>query len=125
MVLQMAKKVVLIEDDLDIQRIYGSKLETAGYEVLLAIDASQGFTLIKDVSPNIVLLDIMLPGKMNGMDLLKTLKESPDYKNIPVVVLTNLDTQKHEALKMGAYDYIIKANTNLNEIVAKVAKFAR
>ncbi|OGM21537.1 hypothetical protein A2714_00260 [Candidatus Woesebacteria bacterium RIFCSPHIGHO2_01_FULL_38_9] len=121
----MAKKVVLIEDDLDIQRIYGSKLETAGYEVLLAIDASQGFTLIKDVSPNIVLLDIMLPGKMNGMDLLKTLKESPDYKNIPVVVLTNLDTQKHEALKMGAYDYIIKANTNLNEIVAKVAKFAR
>ena len=125
MVLQMAKKVVLIEDDLDIQRIYGSKLESAGYEVLLAIDASQGFTLIKDVSPNIVLLDIMLPGKMNGMDLLKTLKESPDYKNIPVVVLTNLDTQKHEALKMGAYDYIIKANTNLNEIVAKVAKFAR
>ncbi len=121
----MAKKVVLIEDDLDIQRIYGSKLDSAGYEVFLAVDASQGYTHIKDSNPNIVLLDIMLPGKMNGMDLLKTLKETPEYKNIPVVVLTNLDTQKEEALKMGAVDYIIKANTNLNEIVEKVSKYAR
>ncbi len=120
----MAKSIILIEDDLDLQRIYSIKIESAGFKVLLAIDALQGLNLIKNENPRLILLDIMLPGKMNGFELLKRLKEDNKLKNIPVVILTNLDTEKEEALKMGANDYIIKANTNLNEIVEKVSKYA-
>ena len=121
----MAKKVILIEDDLDLQRIYSSKIESAGYQVLLALEAAQGWNLVSSSKPNLILLDIMLPGEMNGFDFLKKLKEDQSLKNIPVVVLTNLETEKDEALKVGAIDYIIKANTDLNEIVAKVKKYAR
>ena len=116
----MAKTILLIEDDLDIQRIYSMKLDAAGFKVLLSVDATQGLTELKKEKPDLILLDIMLPGKMNGFELLKNLKEDEALKNIPVVVLTNLDTENDEALNLGAVDYIIKANTNLDQIVEKV-----
>ena len=117
------KTIILIEDDLDIQRIYSQKLELSGYKVILASDASQGYFLIKDLSPQLVMLDIMLPGKMNGFELLGKIKTDEKLKSIPVLVFTNLDTEKANALKAGASDYIIKSNTNLNEIVEKVKKY--
>jgi DNA-binding response OmpR family regulator len=120
----MAKKVILIEDDLDLQRIYSQKLGGSGFEVSLAVDASQGHTLTLTIKPSLILLDIMLPGKMNGFDLLKKLKTDNDTKNIPVIVLTNLDTEKDEAIKLGAVDCLIKANTELTELVDKVKKHA-
>ena len=82
----MAKRVILIEDDLDLQRIYSSKIESAGFEVLLALEATQGWNLVKGEKPNIILLDIMLPGKMNGFDFLKKLKEG---------ILTRHESAKH------------------------------
>lgn len=120
----MAKKILLIEDDLDLQRIYSTKLEGAGFEVVLAVDALQGLNLIEKETPSLVLLDIMLPGKMNGFELLKYIKTSDPLKNIPVIIITNLDTEKEEALKLGASDYIIKANTELSTIIDKVRKYA-
>lgn len=121
----MTKRILLIEDDLDIQRIYSSKLTQHGYEVPLAVDATQGLLLTKDLKPNLILLDIMLPGKMNGLEFLERIKQDPDLKDIPVVVLTNLDTEKEGALKIGVVDYLLKASTNLNELVEKVEKYAR
>ena len=121
----MAKKVLLIEDDLDIQRIYSSKLSSLGYEVVLSVDAQQGLHLAKTSNPSIILLDIMLPGKMNGFELLEQLKKSEELKIIPVIVLTNLDTEKQQALQVGAEDYLIKANTDLNQIVEKVKKLSK
>ena len=116
------KTIVLIEDDLDVQRIYSQKLELSGFKVILASDASQGYFLVKDLAPELVMLDIMLPGKMNGFELLEKIKSDEKLKNIPILVFTNLDTEKANALKAGASDYIIKSNTNLNEIVEKVEK---
>lgn len=117
------KNILLIEDDLDIQTIYSQKLELAGYKVFLAGDAHQALSLLKADHQNIILLDIMLPGKINGFEFLETIKKDDKLKNIPVIVLTNLDTEKESALKLGAQDYLIKANTNLNEIVEKVKKY--
>ena len=117
------KTIVLVEDDLDIQRIYSQKLELSGFKVILASDASQGYFLVKDLAPQLVMLDIMLPGKMNGFELLEKIKSDEKLKNIPILVFTNLDTEKANALKAGASDYIIKSNTNLNEIVEKVKKY--
>ncbi|OGM21786.1 hypothetical protein A2863_00680 [Candidatus Woesebacteria bacterium RIFCSPHIGHO2_01_FULL_38_9b] len=121
----MSNKILLVEDDLDIQRIYSSKLSMEGYEVILTIDALQGLHLAKSEKPSIILLDIMLPGKMNGFELLEQLKKSDELKNIPVIVLTNLDTEKEQALQVGADDYLIKANTDLNQIVEKVKKLSK
>jgi DNA-binding response OmpR family regulator len=121
----MAKNILLIEDDLDLQRIYSEKLGNKGFEVRLALNADQGLASIRENKPSLVLLDIMLPGTMNGFELLKKLKSEDDTKNIPVIVITNLDTETDEAVKLGAVDCFIKANTELNEIVEKVKKFAR
>ncbi len=122
---RMAKKILLIEDDLDIQRIYSTKLSANGFEVALAVDADQGFDSAKADTPSLILLDIMLPGKMNGFELLKKLKSDDELKKVPVVVLTNLDTEKEEALKLGAVDYFIKANTELSQVIEKASKFAK
>lgn len=121
----MAKNILLVEDDLDLQRIYSTKLTGSGFNVSLAVDALQGLELIKNQKPSLVLLDIMLPGKMNGFDLLTAIKKDSELKNIPVIVLTNLDTEKEEAMKLGAVDYFIKANTELSQVVEKVTKFAK
>lgn len=118
----MSKNILLIEDDLDLQRIYSEKLGNKGFKVNLAIDATQGITSIENERPALILLDIMLPGKMNGFELLKELKSSDKTKGIPVIVITNLDTETDEAIKLGAIDCFIKANTELNEIVEKVKK---
>ncbi len=120
----MAKKVLLIEDDLDIQRIYSEKLTNKGYNVILALDAANGLTYAKNENPNIILLDIMLPGTMNGFELLEILKKDDTLKRIPVICLTNLDTEKEQALKVGANDYLIKANISLDDVVNKVKEFA-
>jgi len=116
----MAKIILLIEDDLDIQRVYSEKLKLEGYEVYLAIDPQHGLQLLTEINPDIILLDIMLPGKMNGFDMLEHLKTDSRYKDIPVIVLTNLDTEKEQAIKVGAADYLVKANTDLNTLVQKV-----
>lgn len=108
---------------MDIQTIYSQKLELAGYKVYLANDAQQGLHFLKSDPPELILLDIMLPGKINGFELLEIIKKDDNLKNIPIIILTNLDTEKTTALKLGAQDYLIKANTNLNEIVEKVKKY--
>ncbi|OGM26323.1 hypothetical protein A2962_05210 [Candidatus Woesebacteria bacterium RIFCSPLOWO2_01_FULL_39_61] len=117
------KSILLVEDDLDIQTIYSQKLELEGYKVLLASDAHQGLSILKSDHQDLILLDIMLPGKINGFEFLEYIKKDEKLKNIPIIVLTNLDTEKESALRLGARDYLIKANTNLNEIVAKVKKY--
>lgn len=119
----MAKTILLLEDDLDLQRIYSTTLSHHGFEVLLAADTSQALNLLNEKKPNLILLDIMLPGKMNGLEFLERIKVYEDLKNIPVIVITNLDTQKESALKVGAADYLVKANLDLHSLVEKVNKF--
>ncbi len=119
------RNVLIIDDDLDLQRIYSEKLGGAGFETKVATNSDQGFQLIKDSIPNIILLDVMIPGKMNGLEFLSHLKSTEETKSIPVIVLTNLDNQKDDAMKGGASDYFIKANLSLNELVDKVKALAK
>jgi len=117
------KKVLLIEDDFDIQNIYSQKLSFSGYKVSVASNASEGLDSLNSVRPDVILLDIMLPGKINGFDFLEQIKKDSNFKNIPVLVLTNIDSEKESAMKIGAVDYLIKANTDLNIILEKVKKY--
>ncbi len=121
----MAKKIkiLLIEDDQFLLGMYSTKFEIEGYIVVTAEDGLTGLELAASESPDIILLDIMLP-KMNGLDVLEQLKSNAGLKKIPVILLTNL-SQKDEierALKMGANDYLIKAHFMPSEVVGKIKK---
>lgn len=120
----MTKTILLVEDDLDIQRVYSEKLKLEGFEVILAIDVPHALQSLEETRPDIILLDIMLPGKMNGFEMLEHIKADHRYKDIPVICLTNLDTERDQALKVGAVDYLIKANTDLSVLVNLINKYA-
>jgi len=117
----MNKVLLLIEDDPLMLRMYKKVFDLEGYEVLLASGGQEGLDKAKSENPSLILLDIMMP-KMNGFEVLGELKENPETKNIPVVVLTNLaGTQDAEkAISMGASKYIIKSEQDPKEVAGMV-----
>jgi DNA-binding response OmpR family regulator len=114
------KRILIIEDDMMLQTVYKQKFEAAGLEVYQAINGNLGMTLAKDKSPDIILLDIMLPEGMNGFDVMEQLRQDTGLSKVPVVVLTNLDSEKDTAMSIGAVDYVVKANTSIDDLVSKV-----
>lgn len=116
--------ILIIEDDTQLQDIYKRKLTNEGFDATVAASAEDGMDEIIRNMPDLILLDLMLPGGRNGFDFLEELKRNPKYSNIPVVILTNLDGEQASALEIGAADYIIKANTSLDEMIAKVRALA-
>ena len=102
------------------------KLEKEGFEVFLAQDGNEGIEQAKKNIPDLILLDIILPG-IDGFDVLKTLKNESSTKAIPIVLLSNLgqkeDIDKGSAL--GATDYLIKAHFSPQEIVDKVKEILK
>ncbi len=113
-------KILIIEDDLDMQKIYGDLLRINNHEVISATNGTKGFSLAKTEGPDIILLDLMLPGKLNGFDVLENLKKDENLKNIPVIVLTNLDSEHEVASTIGATNYLVKANVSPKQVVEKV-----
>ena len=102
-------------------RLYRKIFELEGYEIELAAGGQEGLDKAKSDKPILVLLDIMMP-KMDGFEVLGKLKEDPETKDIPVVVLTNLagtqDAKK--AMEMGALKYIIKSEQDPKEVATLV-----
>jgi CheY-like chemotaxis protein len=113
----MATKVLIIEDDQLIQRMYGKIFTFEGYEVITASDGEEGLEKARTTTPTIILLDVMMP-KLNGMQVLEKLKMDPATKTIPVVMLSNLagDNDIETALAKGAVKYIIKSEHDPKEI---------
>jgi len=117
-------KILLVEDDSMIVRMYQRKLEKDGFQVALAFNGEEGLAALKKEKPDIVLLDIMMP-KMNGIEMLKAVKADPAFKDIPVVILTNLGDRPEDVQKckeLGAEDYWVKANTPIQEITERIKK---
>ena len=117
------KKILLVEDEFYILDLYKLILEKAGFKISLAQDGEEGYQLAQNI-PDLILLDIMLP-KMNGIMLLKKLKQENLTKNIPVVLLTNLGQEGviKAAFDSGASGYFLKATLKPNELVGKISIF--
>jgi len=115
------KKILLIEDESALQKSLGDTLREDGFEVLSALDGTIGERLAKSEKPDLIVLDLILPQK-SGLDVFQSLKEDETTKNIPVVILTNLEKIEHveKALEMGAKTFLIKANYTLKEILTKI-----
>lgn len=116
-------KVLLVEDDADLHKMYKDKLRMEGYEVMSAYNGKQALNLIKAEVPNLILLDIMLPQGMNGFDFLEKVKEDNELKNIPVIVLTNLENEDEVAQNIGISEYLLKINTKPSDIANTVKKY--
>ena len=114
-------RVLLVEDDDFLRDICEIKLRKEGFDVTTSADGLDAFEKIKDIKPQLVLLDVILPG-MDGFDILKQTKENIETALIPIIMLTNLgqDDEVRKGLDMGAEDYIIKAHFTVDEIVEKV-----
>ncbi|MBU1558071.1 response regulator, partial [Patescibacteria group bacterium] len=117
-------KIILIEDDVILSRVIGEELGEAGFDVVFAFEGSEGLILSESQKPDLVLLDLMLPG-MNGLDILKKFKKDPSVKNIPIIILTMLGNESDikKGLELGAEDYIVKSQNAIGEIVDKVKDF--
>ena len=118
------KKVLIVEDEEFLLDIYQKKFESLGYKVTARTDGRDCLELARLEKFNLILLDIILPGK-DGYQILKELKADAAVKNIKVLVMSNLG-QKEEidkALNLGAADYVIKANLTPKELVEKAIKF--
>jgi len=118
------KKVLVVDDEDSIREIYRRELQSRGYSVVVAPDGEEGLLKAGEETPDIVLLDIMLP-KMSGIDVLKALKENQLTKNIPVLLLTNLgeETIIKEGFELGADGYLLKVSYTPAQVVDEVSKF--
>ncbi len=114
------KQILVIDEDASLFKAYQEMFKPERIEVVGAATGQEGLDLACSEKPDLILLDIMLPGGMNGFDVLEQLKRNPATKQIPVVVLTNLDSEEKVAKTIGARDYLVKANTTKDEIVKLV-----
>jgi len=117
------KKILLVEDEATLQKTLGGALRKRGYEVKSALDGELGLRLAEKEEPDLILLDLMLP-KMHGLDVLRALREEKKTKNIPVVILTNMEdiNEIETAIELGATTYLVKSNYNLDEVLDKIDK---
>ncbi|OHA76732.1 MAG: hypothetical protein A3H01_02495 [Candidatus Wildermuthbacteria bacterium RIFCSPLOWO2_12_FULL_40_9] len=119
------KKILIVEDEQALQKTLGEILTQEGYEVIAASDGEMGLTLAQDSNPDLVLLDLILP-KMSGFEVLKQLKGNNLTKDIPVIVLTNLESVEEvdKAVSLGATTYLVKSQYSLEELVSKIKEIA-
>jgi len=117
----MAKKILVVEDDKFLRELISQKLLQEGYDIEGAADGEKGLEAIKKEKPDLVLLDLILPG-VDGFEVLASMKEDSDIAQIPVIILSNLGQKDdiEKGLKMGAVDYLIKAHFTPAEIVEKI-----
>ena len=117
------KTILFIEDESALQKTFGEKLSQEGYKPISALDGEIGLKLAKEKKPDLILLDLILP-KIHGLDVLKKIKEDEEIKNIPIIVLTNLEgiEEIEKAMELGANAYLVKANYNLEELAEKIKK---
>lgn len=102
-------------------RMYQKIFTFEKYDVEAAANGEEGMEKVRTVSPDLILLDVMMP-KMNGLDMLKKLKADPETKKIPVIMLTNLAGEKdaETALSLGAVKYIIKSDQDPKQVATMV-----
>lgn len=115
------QKILIVEDDKFLRELIARKLTQENFEISEAVDGEEGLKKIKEAKPDLVLLDLILPG-IDGFEALAKMKDDPALASIPVIILSNLGQREdvEKGLKLGAVDYLVKAHFTPNEIIEKV-----
>ncbi len=120
----MPKKILIVEDDRFLRELISKKLDAEEeYNIVQAVDGESAIKKIGEEDPDLVLLDLILPG-IDGFEVLSRVKNNPELMDTPVVILSNLG-QKEEVdkgLELGAIDFLIKAHFTPGEIIKKIKK---
>lgn len=119
-------KILIVEDDPFLLKMYTKKLQVEGFEVEIAKDGEDGLAKLKSFMPDLALMDVMLP-KLSGIEVLEKAKSDPQTKNIPIIVISNLSTptDTDAAIKKGAAGYFIKSDNTPSQLIEKIRKFVK
>lgn len=117
-------KILIVEDEEFLVRALKDNLEAEGCTVDIATNGEEALGEIKKQKPNLILLDLLMP-KRDGFYVLEEVKKNPEWKLIPVIVLSNLggDVEIKRALEMGADDYFVKSQHPIEEVIEKVKEY--
>lgn len=118
------KKIMIVEDDSFVRDIYQTKLSREGFEVIESINGVEALKKLTAEKPDIILLDVVLP-YMNGLEILRKIKQDEKLKDIPVILLTNL-SQKEDVsagMELGAADYLIKSHFTPSDVLEKIKTY--
>jgi len=118
----MPARILLAEDDRILRKAGEVSLRKKGYDVIAAVDGVDALAKAREHKPDLVLLDVLMP-RMHGFDVLVALKDDPAVRDIPVIMLTNLEQPADiaRATDAGAHSYLVKSNMNLDELAARIA----
>jgi len=116
--------VLIIEDETDIRQVYSEVLKDASFNVIEASDGESGLAKAKSTSWDLLLLDIMLP-KVDGLEVLKSIRSDQKLAGRPVILLTNLGRESiiKEGFELGANGYLIKSEMTPDQVVKEVTGF--
>ena len=115
------KKILIIDDDLTFQKTISDSFKSLGYEVLSASDGEEGLLAVEKESPDLVILDLVMP-KLGGMDFLKMLQKDKDSNKIPILISSNFSGSDKvgEGMTYGVRGYIVKSEESLKTITNAV-----
>lgn len=118
---QARKKILVVEDEEALLEVLKDRLENEGFDVLVAKDGAAGLIMALEKKPDLILLDIIMP-KLDGLSMLKQLRDYEAGKDIRVVFMTNVNDSKevHEALQYGARDFMVKSDWAISDLVASI-----
>jgi len=114
------KKILIVEDEVDILQLFAVRIEVNGYDVVTAVDGEEALEKVNSENPDLILLDLMIP-KIDGYEVCRTLKFDDETKNIPIIILSALNeaVDKQKALDAGVDAYFVKP-FDLEELVQKI-----
>jgi len=118
------KSVLILEDDVFLVKAYKSRFDKENIRLVIVKNGKLGLAEAKQNKPDVILLDLVMPDG-NGFEFLEELKTLPGFENIAVIVLTNLggEIDRKHALKLGASEYMVKADSSMDEVIEMVKKY--
>jgi len=120
------KKILVVEDGSFMNVLYRSKLESRGHDVTVALDGQDALDKLEKTSPDLIVLDLILPGK-DGFYVLDAVKKNEKLKDVPVVIVSNVSKQESidKAKELGATDYLVKASMTFDELMEKIESYLK
>ncbi len=117
------KKILIVEDESILADVLQKKLNKENYEAFVAKDGEEGLAMMKEIKPDLILLDVLMPRK-DGFEVLEEINKSDELMKIPVIIISNSGqpVEIDRALKLGVKDYLIKADFDPQEVIDKIEK---